>query len=102
MCARVHVCECFRIRLRETFDVFAASVCDCVWERVVCVRSLVVDADDLPAALLPPVDEQLGFPLLLHGHGWSIQHCRHRLSRTNLDDFSKKSQQTDKAGNAAT
>lgn len=105
VCARVRACDCFRILLRKTFDVFAAdgaSVCDSVWERVVCLRGLVVNADDLPAALLSPVDEQLGFPLLLHGHGRSVQHCRHRRSRRDLDNFSKKSQQTDKAANTAT
>lgn len=47
-------------------------------------RGLVVDADDLAAALLPPVDEHLGFALLLHGHGRPVQHCRHKQKRENL------------------
>lgn len=35
---------------------------------------LVVDADDLSAALLPPVDQQFGLALLLHGHRGPVQH----------------------------
>lgn len=42
----------------------------------VCVCCLVVDTDDLSAALLPPVDKQLGFPFLLYRHGRPVQHCR--------------------------
>lgn len=52
--------------------------------RVVRGRGLVVDADDLAAALLSSVDKQLGFALLLDGHGRSIQHWGHKQKRRKM------------------
>lgn len=57
-------------------------------------KGLVVDANDLSAALLSSVDKQLGLALLLDGHGGSVQHCRHKKKRRNISSSGAKETET--------
>lgn len=54
---------------------------------------LVVDADDLPAPLLPPAVQELRLALLLHGHGRPVQHWRNTTARQRDSVSEERSKQ---------